>query len=263
LPLCGNWICDKSCGGFIASIISFQTQLEKCYRAGGGYIQRVDSVGHGYLHRVIAGTYIIRSHAITLGAHNDGKAGFGVELWVANGYGVITQRHGCRGKAQLLQRTHVVLGQKRPWHLKHRAHADAYRPAVKRIGAGGGQQHRVHVQRGGGAEDSAEIGRVHYVFQNRHAARTLANVLDGGQGRTAHGAEHTPHQLEAGKLRKNVKLRCINGNIAAAGDDILCLSFDVAVLYQHGNRNAARVQRPLYYLGTFGYENSIFWVLAV
>ena len=65
----------------------------------------------------------------------------------------------------------------------------------------------------------------------------------------AHGAQHTTGQLEARQLGQNIKFRCVNRNIGAAGDDLFGLPFYVLLFHQNGDRDTARIQRTLDDLG--------------
>ena len=183
---------------------------------------------------------------ITLGAQHHRQLFRRQQARVVQPQGVLPQRHSHGGEALLpQQRRPVTLRQIRPRHQKHVAHADTGRPAVQGVAAGAGQQHRIHAQCSGAAEDSAQIGGVHDVFQHGDAPCPGADLVQRGQGRAAHGAQHTTGQVEAGELRQHVQRRGVYGDIRVTARQYLrALAGDVLRLHQKRNGHAPGVQRP-------------------
>ena len=93
--------------------------------------------------------------------------------------------------------------------------------------------------------------------------RAIADVLNSGQRRATHCAEHTSNKLEAGDLREHLEFGGVYGSISAAGDYVLCLSLNVAALHKYREGSAACVQRALDYLGALRDEYALRGVLAV
>lgn len=120
------------------------------------------------------------------------------------------------------------------------------------------QQHGVHVQRGGAAEDGADIGGVHDVFQHCHPPRSGADLLHRGQLGTAHGAQHAPRQLEARQLLQHLQRRGVHRNIRRTpGQQLRRLALHVLALHQEGHRHTACIQRPADHQRAFRDEQGV------
>ena len=147
--------------------------------------------------------------------------------------------------------------------MENGSHADADRAPVKRIGAVRGQQHAVHAESGSRAENRADVGGIHNIFQNNKAAGSPAERLDGGEPRTFHGAEHTAGQGKACQLCEHLKRGGKKRDVRAAFQKGKRLIFQMSVLCQKRDRLTAGVQRAFDDLWAFGNKNSILWVAAV
>lgn len=126
------------------------------------------------------------------------------------------------------------------------------------LSAGGSQQNRIDVQRRCRAENCAHVRGVHHVFQNGDPARAFADLLQCGKSAPLHGAEHASGQGKTGELCEHIKFRGINRHVAAAGQYLFGLSFNMLFLHQKRDRLIACVQSALDHLGAFRDENARF-----
>lgn len=60
-----------------------------------GYVEGVYTVGHGDAHYVVGGCDDFVGKAVALGAHNDGKAFYGLQHGVIQRNGIVGQGHSC------------------------------------------------------------------------------------------------------------------------------------------------------------------------
>ena len=67
------------------------------------------------------------------------------------------------------------------------------------------RQYAVHAESGSGAENCADVGRVHNIFQNNKTAGSLTKLFHRGKLRTFHSAEHTAGQGKACQLCEHLK----------------------------------------------------------
>ena len=93
-----------------------------------------------------------------------------------------------------------------PRHLEDGAHGDADRPAVQRIRAARGDQHRVDAERRGRPEDRPDVGVVDDVLEDQDPSRIGDEGIHGGQHWSLHRGERTPMQVEPGELLDDVVL---------------------------------------------------------
>ena len=133
---------------------------------------------------VIAAAEGVFPQTVALRAEQQRQFSGGRQLRVVDGKRIRPQGQRGRFKPVLLQGGHDArrprcLRAIRPWHLKDRAHADAHCPTVKGVTAGRGQEQTVHPQRGGVAEDGADVGGVRYIFQYRQTAGRAARNVNG------------------------------------------------------------------------------------
>ena len=208
---------------------------------------------HGDAHRVIAAGNGGGGQTVALGAQDDGQPG------IPQGQRVAGQGHGRCFEAQAAQNRYII--DPGPRHLEHGTHAHPDGPAVQRVAAPFCQKHRVHAQRRRGAEDSAHIGGIHDVFQHSRPAGAPADLLSQGKRGPAHGAQHSPGQLEAYQPGEHIKGGCINGDVSAAGDQVSGLGLHVPVLHQKGAGHAPGIQRPADDIGTFCDEQALLGML--
>ena len=197
---------------------------------------------------------------ISLGPHDNGQLGLGGKAGIIQADGVGPQRHGGGFEAVLVQQRSPVrvLRQIGPRYEEDVSHAHPAGPAIQRIAAGGGEEHGVHSQRGGGAENRADIRGVHHVFQHGDAPRLGADRLYCRQRRPPHGTEHSPGQVKAGELGQNLQLRRVDRNIGGAAlQQRRTLAGGVLGLHQKRDRHAAGVQRPADDQRTFRHEQGV------
>ena len=112
-------------------------------------------------------------------------------------------------------------------------------------------------------DEDQEFQQILDILQHSHPAYSSGDFLQGLQLRAAHGAEHTPSQLEAGELGQLRQRSGVDRHIPAAADGFLRLSIDMAPLHQQRYRHTARVQGPHDDLGAFGNEQALPEVVAV
>ena len=242
---------------------TLSSQNPERHGRGRGHVQGIHPVAHGDLHGVVAVRDGLRRQTVPLGAEDNGELFLLRQCLVVDGHGIVRQSHGGGLEAQCCQLLHPVFAEIGPGNLEHRAHAHSRGPAVQRVGAGGGQQYRVHVQRRRAAENGADVGGVHHVLQHRDPAGVLHRLGDGGQLPAAHGAQRPPGQLIAGELRQHVKFRGVHRDVPAPGDDVGGLAMKVLPLHQEGHRLVPGVQGPVDDLGALGDEQAVLQAVTV
>src|SRR5690606_33292664 len=77
-------------------------------------------------------------------------------------------------------------------------HGDLDAAAVQGVGAVRGEQHRVHAEGGGRAEDGTDVGVVVHGLHDDHPAGPPQQVGRGGQGLALHGGEGAAVHVVAG-----------------------------------------------------------------
>ena len=203
--------------------------------------------------------------AVALGAQHDGKLRRGGKGRVIDAHRAVTQGHGGGLEAQTVQPGKAAFrpvgrggADLRPWHLKYGAHAHAHGAAAQRVTAGGCDEHGVHVQCGGTAEDGTHIGGVHDAFQHGYPAGIAAHLFHTAGRGAAECTQHAAGQLEAGQAGKHIPVGGVHRNAAAAGQDICRRAGDLFALHEQGKRLMPGVQRTGNHLGTFGNEDAFF-----
>ena len=227
-------------------------------------------MGHGDAHRVVAAGDGSAGKAVPLRTQHHRQLFLRQQSGIVDGQRIVAQRHGGGLEAHTPQQRHArlrpggIFREIRPGDLEHGAHADPHRTAVQGVAAGGGEQHRVHIQRGGAAENGADIGGVHHVLQHCHPAGAGAYRLQRGQCRTAHGAQHTAGQLEARQLLQHLQGCSIDRDVRrATRQQLPRLSLHVAALHQERHRLTARIQRPADHQRAFRDEKPVRRIGAV
>ena len=168
--------------------------------------------------------------------------------------------------AEIAQQLRPVsaFGQVGPRDEEHVSHADARGAAIERIAARSREQHRVHAERGGGAEDRADVRRIHHVFEHDEAPRIAADVLDALELRPPHGAEHAARQVKAGELCQHGFISGVNRNIlTAAGENFAPLALSMLPLHQKRHRLTARIKRTADDERTFRDEERVVGIRAI
>ena len=176
-------------------------------------------MAHRDHHRVVAPGNRRFRQTVALGAQHHRQLFLALQGGVAHADGTVIQRHGGGLKAQGVQRVHTPGGpaiQPRPRDLKYRTHTYAHGAAVQRVAASGRKQHAVHAQRCRAAENRADVGGIHNVFQHGNAAGVLADLSHRARGGAAHGAQHTAGQRVAGQLLQHRAVGGIHRHIGAA-----------------------------------------------
>ena len=218
---------------------------------------------HGDAHGVVAAGDGLAGQAVSLGTQHDGQPLLRRQGRVLQAHRLFAQGHGRRFEAQGPQPCHTLLRpvcgglpDAGPGHLEHRPHAHPHRPAVQRVAAGGGHQHRVHIQRRRRAKECAHVGWVRDSLQYGHPAGAGAQVLHRGQGGPLHGTQHAPGQGKAGEPGQKAVVGRIHRQVAAPGDQFPGLPPDVVPLGKQGHRDEARVQGAADDLWAFGNEQA-------
>ena len=183
--------------------------------------------------------------AVTLCAQHDGELRLGGKSAVVNAYGAVAQSHGSSLEAKTVQLSNAVFrpvgragADLRPGHLKHGAHAHTHGTAAQRVAAGRSNEHGIHVQCSGAAEDRSHIGGVHNALQNGHPAGIAADLFHAARQRAAEGAQHAAGQLEAGQAGKGLAVGCVHRGIPATGQDILIiLGRNQSIIEDHFDRS--------------------------
>ena len=178
----------------------------------------------------------------------------------------MVQGQGRRLKPQFLQPGEAGGGPRPvdpgPGDLEHRPHAHPDGTPVKRVAAGGGCQHRVHPQGGGAAEDGPHVAGVGDVLQHRDPPGVSAQVLHGGEGRAAHGAQHPPGEGIAGELGEDLPVGGVDGHVPAPVLELLREGGELPPLHEEGDGPAAGVQGAGDDLGALGDEDALLRVPA-
>ena len=222
-------------------------------------------MGHGDLGGVVAAGDGLGGQTVPLGAQDEGQPGLGHQGGVVDGDRAVGQGQGRGLEAQggqprkaggrPVRGNGADLG---PGHLEHRPHADPHRTAAQRVAAGGGDQHRVDVQRRRRAENGPDVGGIHDVFQHGHPAGVLAQGFHRGQGGPVKSRQHAAGQGVAGQLGQHLPVGGVDGRAAAPGQDIAGGAVDLPPLHQQGEGDGSRVQRPLDDFGALGDKNALF-----
>jgi hypothetical protein len=165
-----------------------------------------------------------------------------------------SQRQQAEASRPELGQAVVPGGHPRVGNGENRPHRDLDRPAVERVGAARGQDHRIQAEGGGAAEDRADVGVIYQVLQYQDAARRRGQVGYGGQ-------------LLAVKRGKRAAVHAVAGEALGAlvGDHV-----DRGVTGREGGQVRApglgdqdRAKRIAGrdgagdYLGAFGYEQAV------
>ena len=151
----------------------------------------------------------------------------------------------------------VVAADVRPGDLKDRAHAHPGGPAAEGVAAGGGEQHRVHVERGGRAENGADVGAVHDPLQHGDPAGVGAQGFHLCLPGTAHGAQDSPREGVAGQLGQHLPVGGIHRDLGTALQKFLSLSGEMAPLHKEGEGLTPAVQGPPDDLGALRNEDAL------
>ena len=140
--------------------------------------------------------------AVTLCAQHDGKLRLSGKSAVVNAYGAVAQSHGSSLEAKAVQLSNSVFrpvgragADLRPGYLKHGAHAHTHGTAAQRVAAGRSNEHGIHVQCSGAAEDRSHIGGVHNALQNGHPAGIAADLFHAARQRAAEGAQQNKNKV--------------------------------------------------------------------
>ena len=214
---------------------------------------------HGNLYGIIAVGNGRLSQTVAFTAHQDRQLFLCHETGIINGDGIVTEGHGCGFEAQVFQLLHTFFrpaAGKGPGDLKYSTHTDTGAAAVQGIGAAGSQQHRIHTEGSGGAEDSTHIGGVLNIFQDHDPFRVPADLFYRSQFGTAHGAKHAPGQMVTGEFAQQIFVSGENRDLRAAGKDLCGTAVDILALHQHGNRLATGIQCPVNNLRAFGNKHT-------
>ena len=221
---------------------------------------------HGDTHRVVAPGDGLRGEAVPLGAQQEGQLVRTGQRGFLDGDGAVIQGQGRRLKPQFLQAGEAGGGPRPvdpgPGDLEHRPHAHPDGAPVKRVAAGGGRQHGVHPQGGGAAEDGPHVAGVGDVLQHRDPPGVSAQVLHGGEGRAAHGAQHPPGEGIAGELGEDLPVGGVDGHVPAPVLELLGKGGELPPLHKEGDRPAAGVQGAGDDLGALGDEDALLRVPA-
>ena len=121
----------------------------------------------------------------------------------------------------------------------------------------GGEEHPVDAQSRRRPEDGPDVGGVHHPLQHGDAPGPGTDLLHGGQGGAAHGAQHPAGQGKTGELAQQVPAAGVDGGVGAAGQQGRGIPRDVAGLHQEGERDIPRIQRRGDDLGALGNEDAL------
>ncbi len=110
----------------------------------------------------------------------------------------------------------------RPRHLEDRPHGDPDGPAVERVRAPRGHEHRVDAEGGGGPEHRPDVRVVDDVLEDEHPAGAGEDVLERRQRGAVHRGERPPVEVEAGELLDDVGRADEDGHAVPLGrrDDV-------------------------------------------
>ena len=153
-------------------------QLPEGNGACRGHVQGVDIVRHGYLHRVVARVDRGLRQALAFSSEDDRELLAGAKRLIIKRDGFIGQGHRRDLEPQVvkernpLPRPRLNASDPRPGNLEHRPHRHAGGATEKRVVARRGHEDRIDAERGGGAEDRPDVGRVPDILEHRHTTCT-------------------------------------------------------------------------------------------
>jgi hypothetical protein len=154
-------------------------------RGGGDHVERVDPGSlrtsvHGDAHGLVSLVQPAGGQAVTLGAEQQRGPLPHRSLADRRGAPIGGQRQQPESFGAQLGQAVVPLGHAGVGNGEHGAHRDLDRTPVERVGAPRRQDHRVHAERGGAAEDRPDVAVVDEVLEHEHA--TGAGGQFGGRG---------------------------------------------------------------------------------
>ena len=100
------------------------------------------------------------------------------------------------------------------------------------------------------------------MLQHRNPPGVPAQVLHGGEGRAAHGAQHPPGEGIAGELGEDLPVGGVDGHVPAPVLELLRKGGELPPLHEEGDGPAAGVQGTGDDLGALGDENTLLRVPA-
>ena len=137
---------------FNSAVLLFSySQLSECDSGRRTDIERIDTVIHRYLYRIITAVYSLLRQSVTLRAEYYSKSFLALKRLVVNTYRVICKCHCRCFKAQRIKicgavrlPPMVILSDLYPRDKKYRSHTYSYGSPAKRETAARGYQHGVY-----------------------------------------------------------------------------------------------------------------------
>lgn len=220
-------------------------ELPEGYGGGGSHVEGIDAAAHGDDDLVVAALDGAVGEAVAFGAHHDDEAFLGHELRVVDRHGVGPEGHGGSLEAHVVEAFHGGVrpgGEVGPGYLEDGAHAHTDAAAVEGVAAGGGEEHSIDAQGGGGAEDGARVGAVHHAIDEHHAAGVTACLFDISGLGSLHGTEHAAGELIACEGGQQLAAACVDGYVATTLYDVGRLSYEVFLFGKEREGLAARIE---------------------
>ena len=231
--------------------------------AGRSDVEGVDAGRHGDFDDVVAAADCLFGQARVLRAEEEGQPLPALQPGIAEGQAVVPQGEPRRGKAEAAQQGQGFARRRAGVRDgEDGAHAHAHGAAVQRVAAVGGEQDGVHAQGRGVAEDRAHVGGFRDAFQHGGQARTLQHVLRPPHLRAAQRAQHPGAlQPEARDGGEHVVVRGVDGDIAAAPDDVGAEAVQKLPAHQQRERGEPRIQRGVHDFRALGDEDALLGLL--
>src|SRR6516162_5026643 len=214
-------------------------------RRGGDHVERVHARAHGDADRLVGFAQPAPGQAVALGAEQQGHPAaprFGEGRADRSRLVVRCEREDPETAALELGEPVEPFGHPGVRDGEHGAHGDLDRPPVERVGAPRREQHRVHAERGGAAEDRAHVRVVDEVFQDHDPCRVAGHLLYGWQWLAAEGRERAAVHAVSGEPFGDLIRDDVHRNLGGRAE---CGQVpQPALRQQHRAHRVSRLGRP-------------------
>ena len=160
------------------------SQLSECDSGRRSDVERIDTVIHRYLYRVITAVYSLLRQSVALGAEYYSKPLLALKRLVINTYRVICECHCRCFKAQRIKICRsvrlppmLIIAYISPRDKKYRSHTYSYGSPAKRVTAGRGYQHSVYAECSRRANYCSCVADIGYIFEYGNPSCVFAKLL--------------------------------------------------------------------------------------
>ena len=144
-----------------------------------------------------------------------------------------------------------------PRYQKYRTHAHSYCSSAKRITARRSNKHCVYAERCRRANNCPCVADIRNILKDCYPFCTVTKLFNAFRRRSLHSAQHSSCQLITRKLRHQLFICGIYGDIAASFYNFACSLVYISSVSKQGYRLTSRVECHLYNRLAFRYKYSV------